>query len=83
MVSVARTPEQIGTVIRRARRAAGLSQQALGEKVGIWQETLSKIETGQTSARIGTICDLLAALDLEISIGRRGKGSPADILEAF
>lgn len=78
-----RTPQQLGAAIKRARRAAGLSQSALAEKVGIWQETISKIESGQTNARVDTLCDILAALDLEIAIRPRSKGSPEDIVEAF
>lgn len=83
MPHTARTPQQIGAAIKRARRAAGLSQNALAEKVGIWQETVSKIESGQTNTRVDTLCDILAALDLEIAIRPRRKGSPEDIAEVF
>ena len=83
MPQVARTPKQLGAIIRRARRNAKLTQAALGKKAGLWQETVSKIEGGQSAARIGTIFDLLAALNLEIDIQPRSKGSAQDIEDIF
>ena len=83
MDQIARTPVQLGAVLRRSRRAAKLSQQMLGEKAGLWQETISKIEAGQKATKIATIFDLLAALDLEMLIQPRTKGSAADIEDAF
>ncbi|GKX34143.1 MAG: transcriptional regulator [Rhizobiaceae bacterium MnEN-MB40S] len=71
MQQTARTSKQLGSIIRRARKAAGLSQTALGEKAGVWQETVSRIETGQASTRVDTIVDILAALQLEIEIRPR------------
>lgn len=83
MKQVARTPQQLGAIIRRARRNMELSQAELGEKTGLWQETISKVESGQSAARLGTILDLLAALNLEIEVRPRRKGSAADIEDAF
>jgi HTH-type transcriptional regulator/antitoxin HipB len=71
MHQIARTPKQLGAIIRRARKAAGMSQAMLGEKAGIWQETVSRIESGQGGTRIDTILDILAALKLEIEVGPR------------
>lgn len=75
MEYVARTSKQLGAIIRRARKAAKMSQATLGEKAGIWQETVSKIENGQGSTKIDTILDILAALQLEIEVKRRRKVS--------
>ena len=75
MEHIARTSQPLGAIIRRARKAAGISQAALAEKVGIWQETVSKIENGQGSTKIDTILDILAALQLEIEVKQRGKVS--------
>ena len=83
MTEIARTPKQIGAAIRRARRATGLSQAQLGEKAGVWQETVSKIENGVGGTKIDTVFDLLAALDLEIQIAPRSKGSAAEIEDVF
>ena len=40
--------EEIGARIRQARESKGWSQQQLAGKVGMSQEAISKIETGQT-----------------------------------
>ena len=83
MDQIARTPKQIGDAIRRSRRSNGTSQSETGTKAGLRQETLSKIENGNPAARIDSICDVLAALDLELVIRPRSKGKLADIEDIF
>ena len=83
MEQIARTPKQIGETIRRTRRRSGASQSETGSKAGLRQETLSKIENGNPAARLDSICDLLAALDLELVIRERSKGSLNDIEDIF
>ena len=73
MNGLARDPKQIGTLIRRARKAQGLSQTDLGRKAGMRQETVSLIENGNPSARIETLLALLAVLDLEFQITTRSR----------
>ncbi|MBL4750147.1 MAG: helix-turn-helix domain-containing protein [Amylibacter sp.] len=75
MDTIARTPEDIGTALRNARKAARLTQKGLADRSGIWQETISKIETGTGSAKLDTIFDLCAALDLELHVSPRSKGA--------
>ncbi len=75
MEILARTPNQLGQALRRARKQNGLSQQALAEKCGLWQETISKIERGLPGARIETILQITAALDLEIVVRQRTRGT--------
>ncbi len=83
MTDLARTPKQIGNVVRRARKKHGLTQTALGEKAGLRQETVSLIETGNPAARLETILTVLAALDLEFRIVSRTKSGGADIEDIF
>ena len=83
MGDLARDPRQIGNLIRRIRKKQGLSQTQLGEKTGLRQETISLIETGNPSATMETILNVLAALDLEFRIVPRSKGQAADIEEIF
>lgn len=80
MSDLARTPNQIGTIIRRRRKKLGLSQSALGERAGLRQETISLIETGNPAARLDTILAVLAALDLEFQIGTRSRGGTVEDL---
>ena len=73
MPDIARTPRQIGALIRRKRKHLGLSQRVLGERVGLRQETISLIETGNPATRIDTLLAVLATLDLEFRITARSR----------
>lgn len=83
MNDLARTPGQIGNLVRRARKSHRLTQAQLGEKAGLRQETISLIETGNPATRLDTILAILAALDLEFRITKRSKGDAAEIEEIF
>jgi HTH-type transcriptional regulator/antitoxin HipB len=74
MNDLARDPKQIGNLIRRARKKQALSQQALGDRAGLRQETISFIENGNPAAKIETLLAVLAALDLEFQMAPRSKG---------
>jgi len=83
MSDLARTPQQIGNLIRRARKKRDLSQTELASRAGLRQETISLIETGNPAARLETILAVLAALNLEFRVAPRSKGSAADIEDLF
>ena len=83
MNDLARTPGQIGNLVRRARKGQRLTQAQLGEKAGLRQATISLIETGNPAARLDTILAVLAALDLEFRIAKRSRGGAAEIEEIF
>jgi HTH-type transcriptional regulator/antitoxin HipB len=83
MVSVARTPQQLGNLIQRARKQRGWNQTQLGDNAGLRQETISLIETGHSAAKLQTILSALAALDLELQIAPRARGRNANIEDIF
>lgn len=83
MSDLARTPKQIGNLIRRTRKARGLSQTRLGGKAGLRQETISLIESGNPAAKLETILAVLAALDLEFRIAPRSKSGATGIEDIF
>ncbi len=83
MEQLARTAQQIGVVLRRTRKARGLSQLKLGEKIHRRQATLSKLEAGEPTIQLQTLLDVLAILDLELVIRPRTKASTAELEEAF
>ncbi|HEX6979584.1 MAG TPA: helix-turn-helix domain-containing protein [Alphaproteobacteria bacterium] len=83
MADLARTPQQIGALIRRARKSRGLNQTQLGERAGLRQDTISLLETGNPAARLDTVLAVLAALDLEFRIVPRSKSTAAEIEEIF
>ncbi len=71
MSELARSPEQLGNSIRRARKKRGMSQSELGKKAGLRQETISLIENGNPAAKLETILAVLSALNLELQIHPR------------
>lgn len=83
MDAPARTPRQIGNLIRRARKQRGWSQSQLAERVGVRQGTISLIETGNPATKLETLLATLAALDLELQVASRHKGSQAAIEDLF
>jgi HTH-type transcriptional regulator/antitoxin HipB len=82
METIARTPLQLGNYIRERRRELGLTQEKLAAKVGVRQRTVSDIETS-AAVRFDTVLRTLAALDLELVIRPRTKGSARDIERLF
>ncbi len=83
MDQIARTTKDLGQTLRAARKAKGLTQAELAARAGIWQRTVSNIETSASGAKVDTIFDLLAALDLELHILPRSKMTPGDLEDIF
>ena len=83
MTQAARNATQIGAIVRRARRKAGMSQAQLGARVGPRQATISKLERGEPATRLQTLLDVLSALGLEVLIDRRGRKSARDLERLF
>ena len=83
MSLIARSPRQLGNVIRRTRTQRGLTQTQLADLAGMRQEKVSVIESGQEGAKLSTIFALLAALNLEITVGERSGKSGKGIEDIF
>jgi HTH-type transcriptional regulator/antitoxin HipB len=83
MMQSARTSKQIGAIVRRTRRHAGLSQAALGAKIGMRQATISKLERGEPATQLVTLLDALSALGMEIIIDKRGRVVAKDLEDLF
>lgn len=81
MDELARSPAQLGNIVRRARRAKGLSQSELGRLADMRQATVSEIETGHAALRLDTLLSLLSALDLDLKVGTRGGNTDLPDLE--
>ena len=82
-MSNARTPAQIGALIQRERRARDLTQAQLGARIGRRQATISSLEKGEPGTQLGTLFDVLAALNLELAIVERDKSRAPDIESIF
>lgn len=83
MSQSARTAKQIGAIIRRVRRNAGLTQTDLGKRIGLRQATISRLEKGEDETKLSTLLDVLSALGLEIIIDKRGKASIRNLGDMF
>lgn len=55
---------KIGQQIRKIRKAHGLSQEELAEKINISTTHMSHIETGNTKLSLPVFVDIAAALDV-------------------
>jgi HTH-type transcriptional regulator / antitoxin HipB len=59
--------ELIGDAIRKARKAKHLTQQQLGELVGVQKSQIAKIENSTTDARFSTILRVFDALKAKVN----------------
>lgn len=57
----------LGSAIKQARKERNLTQQQLGELVGVQKAQISKIENGVKNARFETIIKVFDALGAKIS----------------
>lgn len=83
MLTIIRSPKALGASLRRHRRSLGLTQAQVSAKAGIRQGTVSQIENGLETVKLRTVMDLLRALDLELALQQRSKGSHRDIGDLF
>jgi DNA-binding XRE family transcriptional regulator len=56
----------LGSAIKRARKERNLTQQQLGELVGVKKAQISKIENSLTDARFETIIKVFKALNAKV-----------------
>lgn len=83
MAELVRSPKQLGVALRRFRRTNNLTQTELAKRAGVRQGTISQVETGLETVKLNTVMDMLRALDLEVVIQPRTKGSHCDIEDVF
>lgn len=76
MQYVARTPRQLGEVLKAFRKKAKLSQAIVGAKVGLRQATISSLETQSELSTVESLFKALSALELDLAIIDR-KSIPA------
>lgn len=81
MEQIARTARQIGAIVQRRRREGRLTQKDLGAKTRLRQATISRLETGESNTRLGTLLDVMTALGLEIVIRPRTKKTSTQEIE--
>lgn len=68
---VLRLAEGIGEQVRAAREAAGLSQEAVAEKIGMTRTNYARIEHGKTNVTIETLIRIASGLGLTVAVELR------------
>lgn len=63
--------DQLGQVLKGVRKNLGLTQEKVGQKVGIHQKEISKMENGMSRTSVERLYRLLSALELELVIRPR------------
>ncbi|WP_080237668.1 helix-turn-helix domain-containing protein [Spirosoma rigui] len=60
--------QKVGHLIREARVKAGLTQQELGDKLGVGRATVNGYETGKQNLTVDTLEKVAKALGVELKI---------------
>ncbi len=76
MKQVVAIPEQLGPMLKAARKAAGLTQAALAARLGVSQSRVSDMEADPRSLGLDQFLLLLSLLDLEMLL--QPKSAPDD-----
>lgn len=63
-----RTPRDLGLIIRERRRALGLDQQQLADRVGVSRQWVVGVEKGKQRANAGLLLKTLTALGLVLDV---------------
>lgn len=58
---------KFGSIIRKYRALAGLSQEALSERINCDKNTIGRIERGETDCRLSTILQLVDGMNISLS----------------
>ena len=81
MTTLIRSAKALGNLIQRERKQKGWSQAELGDRVAMRQSAVSMIEKGQAALKLDTLMTIMAALDLDLHVGPRAKGSTKDFVD--
>lgn len=73
MPTVIRNNKEFGAAIRLARTQLKLRQVDLARKASVRQALISELEIGATTARLDTVINVLAALDMDLAVVERRK----------
>ncbi len=64
----ARTPTDVGNVVRARRNEVRLSQEELARRAGVSRPWLAHVEAGHPRAELGKLLSLLAELRLTVDL---------------
>ena len=69
-----REEEDLGSEVRRLRRAAGLTQVQLAELVGVGPRLIGELERGKATIRLDSVERVLAAFGKRLAVVERRRG---------
>ena len=72
------TPADIGAFIRERRKALGIDQKTLADRVGVGRTWIIAIEKGKTRAELGLVLRTLRALDIAVDLTSRSLTAAAE-----
>jgi HTH-type transcriptional regulator / antitoxin HipB len=72
------TPEQIGQILRNARRGKGLSQAQAGVRLGLSQNRVSELEQGAATITVAQLLAMTALYGLQLEVANRAPQPSTD-----
>lgn len=60
--------EQVGQLIREARRAKGFTQKEVGEKMGITEASFNRYENGTANLSLETVQKVAESLGVQVKL---------------
>lgn len=67
MTIILRTPADIGALLRDRRKALGLDQADLADRIGVGRLWVNQVERGKPGASVGLVLRALAAVGVELT----------------
>lgn len=83
MEHIARTPRQMGQIIRRLRKQKQMTQMDISSLTNVRQATISKVENGDPGTQLNTLAQILLALNLELVVRERTQDKDIDAGDLF
>jgi HTH-type transcriptional regulator/antitoxin HipB len=71
-------PDQLSAYLKSLRKHAGLTQQQLGQRLGLSQRMVAKLEAHPEKSSFERILAMLSALDADLVIQQRQAGHVAE-----
>ncbi|MBB4798292.1 y4mF family transcriptional regulator [Brevundimonas bullata] len=69
LVMIIRSPRDLGSAVRARRKALGLDQAAVADRVGVSRQWIGALEHGKAGVELGLVLRTLKALDIPLSLG--------------
>ena len=76
--SIIRLPNQIGVILQSRRKALGITQKALSERLGIGQSRISWLEHHPEAISVEQLLLWCVILEIELSLSERVKNTSSD-----